>query len=66
MIKNHLRDLLDIKLIIAVVILIAMIVILTMIFREKAKDFKSKYKRKFYIYNLNNYRHTHERSHTKT
>jgi hypothetical protein len=52
MIKNHLRDLLDIKLIIAVVILIAMIVILTMIFREKAKDFKSKYNRKFYIYIL--------------
>lgn len=52
MIKNHLRDLIDIRLIIILAILIAITVVLTMIFSDKVKDFNQKYKRKFYIYAL--------------
>lgn len=52
MIKNHLRDLIDIRLIIIIVILIAITVVLTMIFSDKVKEFDKNYKRKFYIYAL--------------
>jgi hypothetical protein len=52
MIKNHLRDLIDIRLIIILAILIAITVVLTMIFSDKVKDFAQKHKRKFYIYAL--------------
>lgn len=52
MIKNHLRDLIDIRLIIILAILIAITVVLTMIFSDKVKEFNQKYKRKFYIYAL--------------
>jgi len=52
MIKNHLRDLIDIRLIIIIVILIAITVVLTMIFSDKVKEFNQKYSKKFYIYAL--------------
>lgn len=52
MIKNHLRDLIDIRLIIILAILIAITVVLTMIFSDKVKDFNQNYRRKFYIYAL--------------
>jgi hypothetical protein len=52
MIQNHLRDLIDIRLIIILAILIAITVVLTMIFSDKVKEFNQKHKRKFYIYAL--------------
>ena len=50
MIKNHLKDLIDIRLIVVFIIIIAVTVILTMIFSDKVKEFALKYKKKFYIY----------------
>ncbi len=50
MIKKHLTELIDVKLIIFLVVILVVVVILTMIFGEKAKDFKEKFKRKYYIY----------------
>lgn len=52
MIKSHLKDLIDIKLIIVLAIMIAITAVLTMIFSDKVKEFNQKYKRKFYIYAL--------------
>lgn len=50
MIKKHLGALIDIRLIVFLVIIIAVSFILTMVFRDKVKEFTVKYKRKFYIY----------------
>jgi hypothetical protein len=50
MMKNHLRALIDIRLIVFLVIIIAVSVILTMLFSDKVKEFAQKHKKKFYIY----------------
>jgi hypothetical protein len=50
MIKNHLRALIDVRLIVFLVVIIAVSVILTMVFSDKISEFAVKYKKKFYIY----------------
>lgn len=50
MVKKHLLALIDIRLIVFLVVIIAVSFILTMVFRDKIKEFAVQYKRKFYIY----------------
>ncbi|UPZ13835.1 TssN family type VI secretion system protein [Flavobacterium humidisoli] len=50
MIKKHLLDLIDIRLIVFLAIIVGVSLILTMLFRDKVKEFAQQYKRKFYIY----------------
>lgn len=52
MIKKHLAALIDIKLMVILVIIIAISVILTLVFSDKVKEFKTAYKKRFYIYIL--------------
>ncbi|UTN02178.1 TssN family type VI secretion system protein [Flavobacterium bizetiae] len=52
MIKKHLTALIDIKLMVILVIIIAISIILTLIFSDKVKEFKTTYKKRFYIYIL--------------
>lgn len=50
MIKNHLRELIDIRLIVVIVVIIAIATLLTMLFTDKVKDFAQQYKKKFFVY----------------
>ncbi|UPQ74667.1 TssN family type VI secretion system protein [Chryseobacterium nepalense] len=49
-IKKHIVNLLDPQLFVILLVGIALCIILTMIFSQKTKDFKQKYRAKFYIY----------------
>ncbi|MEC3874184.1 TssN family type VI secretion system protein [Chryseobacterium salviniae] len=49
-IKKYITNLFDPQLLIIVLVAIAVCIILTMIFSQKAKEFKQRYRSKFYIY----------------
>ncbi|SNR31326.1 TssN family type VI secretion system protein [Flavobacterium sp. ov086] len=52
MIKKHLLELIDIRLIVILVVIIVLSAILTLVFSDKVKEFKATYKKRFYIYIL--------------